>query len=79
MLRPAVFAQCNRETQPNPSSDTITAISGDSSEGGAGSSAVTPMSRAQRDFVVVLERCEKFPVALAVESDYGHDDPSHYR
>ncbi|XP_022643914.1 phosrestin-2-like [Varroa destructor] len=51
---------------------------GDSSEGGAGSSAVTPMSRAQRDFVVVLERCEKFPVALAVESDYGHDDPSHY-
>ncbi|OQR70092.1 phosrestin-2-like [Tropilaelaps mercedesae] len=51
---------------------------GDSSEGGAGSSAVPPMSHAQRDFVVVLERCEKFPVALAVESDYGHDDPTHY-
>ncbi|XP_018493857.1 phosrestin-2-like [Galendromus occidentalis] len=46
--------------------------------GGAGTSSVPPMSHAQRDFVVVLDKCEKFPVALAVESDFSHDDPSQY-
>ncbi|XP_070391268.1 phosrestin-2-like [Dermacentor albipictus] len=40
--------------------------------------AVPPGTTVSRDFEVRLQSCEKFPVALAVESEFHEEDPTTY-
>lgn len=39
---------------------------------------VIPGSTVSRDFEIRLQSCEKFPVALAIESEFHEEDPTAY-